>query len=65
MDKVLEIGGWILANYQAVLSAVMGVLTALIALALLIPGDQPEGWFKAAADFLGKFSRKSDEPKSE
>ncbi len=49
---------WLLANYQALLSAVIGLLTAAIAVALLIPGEQPEKALQSAVDFLSKFSRK-------
>lgn len=49
---------WILANYQPLLSATIGALSAMIALALIIPGEQPEKALQSAVDFLSKFSRK-------
>lgn len=39
-------------------AAVTGVLTALIAFFMLIPGDQPEKALQKAVDFIEKFSRK-------
>ncbi len=58
MQSVLAIGQWILANYQAVISGVAGVISALIAVALIVPGDQPEKALQGVADFLAKFSKK-------
>ena len=49
---------WILANYQGLIAAVIAVLSALIALALIIPGDQPEATLQKWVDFLSKFSKK-------
>jgi hypothetical protein len=49
---------YLLANYQAILSAVVGLLTAAIAVALLVPGEQPEKMLQSWVDFLSKFSRK-------
>jgi hypothetical protein len=49
---------WLLSNYDALISAIVGILSALIALALLIPGDQPEATLRKWVDFLAKFSRK-------
>jgi hypothetical protein len=42
----------------AVLSAIIGLLSAVIAVCLLIPGEQPEKALQAIVDFLKKFSRK-------
>lgn len=61
MDKVLEIGQWIIANYQVVISALVAVLGGLITIFLLVPGDQPEKFLKAVVDFLAKFSVKPPE----
>lgn len=64
MDKVLEIGGWILANYQLVISSLVGICSAIIVVALKIPGDQPEKALQGVVDFLTKFSSKpSDQQK--
>jgi len=65
MDNVLELGKWLLANYQVIIESAVVALGALIALAMLIPGDQPEKALQSALDFLSKFSRKpkQEEPK--
>lgn len=48
---------WLLANYQALIAALVAAMTALIALFMIIPGDQPEKALQAAVDFIKKFSR--------
>jgi len=48
----------ILNNWQSYLGAVSAVLVAAIAVASLIPGDQPEKSLQAVVDFLSKLSRK-------
>ena len=48
----------ILNNWQSYLGAVSAVLVAAIAIASLIPGDQPEKSLQAVVDFLAQFSRK-------
>lgn len=58
MDKVMAIFQWILANYQILLSALVGVCSSLIAVFMLIPGEQPEKFLQGAVDFLSKFSKK-------
>lgn len=58
MVKVIELGKWVLAHYQEVILAANAVMGSLIALALIIPGEQPEKAFQKAADFLAKFSKK-------
>jgi hypothetical protein len=62
MDKVLEIGGWILANYQLVITSLIAICSAIMVVALKIPGDQPEKFLQSAVDFLSKFSSKPSDP---
>jgi len=40
------------------LGALVALLTAVIAVASLIPGDEPENTLQKVVDFLSKFSRK-------
>lgn len=51
---------FIVANYQAILSALVGVLSAVIGIAILIPGDQPEKALQGVVDFLAKLSVKKE-----
>jgi hypothetical protein len=60
MDKIIEIGKFVVGNYETILSAIVAVLTGIIAISLLIPGDQPEKALQAVVDFLKKFSRKPE-----
>lgn len=48
----------ILMQAPVYIAAVVGVLTAVIGLCMLIPGEQPEKALKSFVDFLSKFSKK-------
>jgi hypothetical protein len=54
MDKLAEI----VQQLPAYVAAVVGILTALIGLFMLIPGDQPEKALQGVVDFIEKFSKK-------
>lgn len=58
MDKLLPVINFISANLGAILNAVSGLLTAVIVIALMIPGEQPEKFLQSVVDFLQKFSKK-------
>jgi len=58
MAQVLAVFQWILANYSMLIAAINAVVLALIALFMIIPGEQPEKFFQGVADFLAKFSKK-------
>lgn len=45
-------------DFFAWLGAITALLGAIIAIAQLIPGEQPEKALQAIVDFLSKFSRK-------
>lgn len=45
-------------DWLAWVGATTALLTAVIAVCQLIPGDQPEKTLQAIVDFLSKFSRK-------
>lgn len=51
LKYVLEVGPEFIA-------LTVGVLTALIALFMIIPGEEPEATLQAVVNFLTKFSRK-------
>lgn len=40
------------------IGAITALLTAVIAIAQLIPGDQPERFLQSVVDVISKFSRK-------
>lgn len=58
MELLLQLIAWATANGPQFISAVVAVLTAVIALCLMIPGDQPEKFLQGIVDFLAKFSKK-------
>jgi hypothetical protein len=61
MEKVIENITLIVGILPLIITALVGVLTALVAFFLLIPGDQPEKFLQSCVDFLAKFSAKKDE----
>lgn len=56
--NISEIIGWIIANGPHFITALNAVLVALIALFMLIPGEQPEKFLQQVVDFISKFSLK-------
>lgn len=58
MEKLLPIVNFISANPGAILNAVTGLLSAVIVICMMIPGEQPEKALQAIVDFLQKFSKK-------
>lgn len=48
----------LVGNLGGYVNAILAVLMALIALFMLIPGDQPEKALQGIVDFITKFSRK-------
>jgi hypothetical protein len=55
---MMEILNWIFLNGMNMLSAVIAVLSSLVVLCLMIPGEQPEKFLQSVVDLLTKFSRK-------
>lgn len=45
-------------NWQAYLGVITAVLTAAIAVATVIPGDEPEKTLQKIVDFISNISRK-------
>ena len=48
----------IIAKGQEILTHVVVILSALIAIAMVIPGDEPEKSLQKVLDFIKKFSKK-------
>jgi hypothetical protein len=62
MASVVEAAKWTWEHLEEIVAAANALLAAGILVGMLIPGPHPEDWFRAAADFLAKFSRKPAEP---
>jgi hypothetical protein len=60
MEKVLEIVKMVVQFGPEIVSGVVGILSGVIAIALLIPGEQPEKALKGVVAFLEKFSKKGE-----
>jgi hypothetical protein len=58
MEKVIEAGQWLVVHGPEVVSAIVALLSGVTAIALLIPGEQPEKALKGVVEFLEKFSKK-------
>ncbi len=60
MEKVLEIVKMIVQFGPEILSGVVAILSGVIAIAMIIPGEQPEKALKGVVAFLEKFSKKGE-----
>ena len=49
---------YVVAHPYEILGAVNALIAGVIAVSLLVPGEQPEKALQGIADFLAKFSRK-------
>lgn len=58
MEKIIVLSTWLTTEGPKLLTTTVAALTALIAVFMLIPGDQPEKALQKVVDFLAKFSRK-------
>jgi hypothetical protein len=58
MSDAIKLISWVSVYGAEILSAVVSAITALIALFMLIPGEQPEKALQKLVDFIAKFSRK-------
>lgn len=58
MQVLMNIVNFITANYQQIISASIALLSGVIAVCLLIPGDAPEKQLQGVVNFLSKFSVK-------
>lgn len=55
--NVLQIMSLLYAQLPQIVMAVNGLLLALIAVFILVPGDHPEKELQAIVDFIAKLSR--------
>lgn len=58
MEAVLKLFADLSANWQEYLGAATACAAGLLAVALIIPGDQPDKALQGIVDFLKKFSKK-------
>jgi hypothetical protein len=58
MDTFAKIVQFVTEHGPDILTALVGILTGIMGIALLVPGEQPEKFLKSVIDFLSKFSRK-------
>lgn len=53
-----QIINFIVSNGPAILNAIVGLVSAVIAVCMIIPGPEPEATLQKVVDFLTKFSKK-------
>lgn len=58
MAEIMVWVNWAIASGPNLLAAIVSMLSAMIVVASLIPGDHPDKELQAAVDFLAKFSKK-------
>lgn len=58
MEKLINAFNLIVTYGPEIISALVAVLSALVGLFLLIPGDEPETTLKKIVSFIEQFSRK-------
>lgn len=58
MESVIGVFKYISDHWTEILAAANGLIAATIAVSLLIPGEQPEKFFRGVGEFLEKFSKK-------
>lgn len=54
----MEFFNYISVHGLEIIHVILAVLSALIAIFMLVPGKQPEKSLRAIADFIEKFSKK-------
>lgn len=62
MAQIMPIVQWCLAHWVDVLHAVSALCGGLIAIFVLIPGDQPEATLQKIVDLIAKISVKPSQP---
>jgi hypothetical protein len=58
MEAIQNIIATLTDSWVAIVGGITVILTAIIAICELIPGEQPEKALKKAVEWLAKFSRK-------
>ena len=58
MEAIIAMVMGLVGNLGGYVNAILAVLTAIIALCMLIPGEQPEKALQGIVDFISKFSKK-------
>jgi hypothetical protein len=58
METLMAVVNWAIGNYQVLLGGMIMILTGLITIFMLVPGEQPEKALQSIVDFIKKFSVK-------
>lgn len=58
MEAAKNVIGFLIANYEVLIGGSVAALSGVVAIALVIPGEQPEKALLGVVNFLKKFSKK-------
>jgi hypothetical protein len=61
MEGLVKFFKYVSENWDLLLGSVNALIFAMISIALMIPGEQPEKFLRGVVDFLSKLSRKPKE----
>lgn len=61
MEFLMKAVEFLKLNHSVLIEALLGLLGGVIAIALLIPGPEPETTLQKFVDFLKKFSKKKSD----
>lgn len=58
MAIIIGLVQYIMAHYLEIVGAISLAISGLLALAIMIPGEQPDKFLQSIVDLIGKVSRK-------
>ena len=62
MEQIIQAVKAVIQYGPDLVASVVAILSGVIGISLLIPGEQPEKALQAVVDFLSKFSKKEPKP---
>lgn len=58
MNSILDLVHGLLGNWDSLLGKASAIVAALLSIAMIIPGDQPDKVLQSLLDFIKKYSKK-------
>jgi hydrogenase maturation factor len=58
MEVLKDVVAFVIANHVVLIEGTLAVLTGVIAIAMVVPGEQPEKFLQGVVNFIKKFSKK-------
>jgi hypothetical protein len=60
MEMLINVGKWLVQYGPELLAAIVLILSGVMGVFMLVPGEQPEKTLQKILDFLKKFSKKPE-----